>query len=147
MFLYLLSNTLYREGAIDLASKVYGLNKALHALDVFYEVDLPAVFAFQHPVGTVLGRARYSDYLYVYQRCSVGSSVDGQSPVFGEGVVLFGGSAVIGDVRLGDNVWLSVNTVVMGESIGSNSVVFGASPRLIIRSTQRDVRRDMFRVT
>src|SRR5437588_860224 len=76
-----------------LAACVYGLNKALHGLDVFYEVELPTIFAFQHPVGTVLGRAHYSNYLLVYQRCTVGSTLSGESPTFEPGVVLFGGSS------------------------------------------------------
>ena len=45
----------------DLASKAYCLNKALHAIDVFYEVELPEIFFLEHPLGTVLGRAKYSN--------------------------------------------------------------------------------------
>src|SRR5205823_183490 len=60
VFLYLLANTIFRAGGdTRLAAKVYALNKALHGVDAFYEVELPSVFAFQHPVGTVLGRGRY----------------------------------------------------------------------------------------
>ena len=43
----------------NLAAKVYALNKALHAIDVFYEVELPDLFCLQHPLGTMPGRARY----------------------------------------------------------------------------------------
>src|SRR5436190_12863835 len=103
-FLYLLSNTVHRmNGSTELAASVYGLNKMLHALDVFYEVELPDVFGFQHPVGTVLGRATYGNYLFVYQRCSVGSNMEGRAPVIGEGTVLFGSSAIIGDCTVGAN--------------------------------------------
>ena len=46
MFLYLLSNTIFRaEGDPAVAAKVYALNKALHGLDVFYEIELPEVFS------------------------------------------------------------------------------------------------------
>ncbi len=142
--LYFLSNSVHRRnGNPVLAGKIYALNKALHALDVFYEVALPEVFCFQHPVGTVLGRAQYSDFLFVYQRCSTGAK-SGVYPKIGTGVVLFPGSAVIGACTVGDNVWLSAGALVMSEDIPGNSIVFGATPDLIIKSTKRDVRRDLF---
>ena len=144
MLLYFVSNAAYRRGHLPLAAKSYALNKALHAVDAFYEVELPAVFGFQHPVGTVLGRAQYADYFFVYQRCTVGSTVDGQSPRFGEGVVMYGGSGVIGNVVVGSNVWLSVNTMVLNGSVPDDSVVFGASPNLTIKRTSRNVKRDIF---
>jgi serine O-acetyltransferase len=147
MLLYLVANTAYRKQQRTLAAQAYALNKALHGLDAFYEVELPPVFAFQHPVGTVLGRARYGDYFFVYQRCSVGSSIDGHYPQFGEGVVMFGGSAVIGDVTVGSNVWLSINTTLLDGRVPDNSVVFGATPNITIKPTRRDVRRDMFRIS
>jgi serine O-acetyltransferase len=140
MFLYLLSNTIYRmEGSHDLAARVYGLNKMLHAIDVFYEVELPDVFGFQHPVGTVLGRATYGNYLFVYQRCSVGSNMEGRAPVIGEGTVLFGSSAIIGDCTVGANCWLSFGALLMDADVPANSVVFGQSPQHVVKPTRRDV--------
>ena len=144
MFLYLLSNSLHREGEAALASKAYALNKALHAIDVFYEVELPRVFFFQHPVGTVLGRGCYADYFMVYQRCSVGSNLDGVYPVFEEGVVMFGGSGVIGNCRVGANTWLSIGTLVMDRDVPPGSTVFGQGPNLVIKPARRDVRKYMF---
>jgi serine O-acetyltransferase len=146
MFLYLLSNTVHRMGGDPrLASKIYALNKSLHGVDAYYEVELPEVFGFQHPVGTVLGRGRYGNYLFVYQRCSVGSNLDGVYPTIGEGVVMFGGSAIIGASTVGNNSWLSVGTVVMDQEVPGNSVIFGRSPNLVRKPTRRDVVRDLFR--
>jgi serine O-acetyltransferase len=134
MFLYLLSNSVFREdGDPSLAAKIYALNKALHGLDVFYEVELPAVFFFQHPVGTVLGRAAYGNYFAVYQRCSIGSSLSGETPVMGDGVAMFGGSAIIGGSRIGSNAWLSVNAVVMDCDVPPDSLVFGRSPANVLK--------------
>lgn len=145
MFLYWLGNTIYRRGGSQtLATKAYALNKALHGLDVFYEVELPEIFAFQHPVGTVLGRAKFSNYLFVYQRCSVGANVDGVYPTFGEGVVLYGGSAVLGRCAVGDNCWLSAGAQVKDTDLPANTVVFGQSPQLVIKLTRRRVVRDLF---
>lgn len=144
MFLYYVSNSVHRDGGeVELAEKAYALNKALHGLDAFYEVELPAVFGFQHPVGTVLGRARYSDYFFVYQRCSTGAK-DGVYPEIGEGVVMYGGSSIIGKCTIGRNVLLSAGALVMSEDVPDNSVVFGQSPTLTVKPTQRNVFSDFF---
>jgi len=148
MFLYLLSNSIHRNGGDErLAAKVYALNKALHGIDVYYEVELPDIFAFQHPVGTVLGRAQYGNYFFAYQRCSVGANLEGGYPRIGQGVVMFGGSAVIGAATIGDGCWLSVGATVLDANIPSRSVVFGRSPDLTVKPTRRDVLREMFRTT
>jgi serine O-acetyltransferase len=145
MFLYLVAHTAFSVGGNDrFAAQVYALNKSLHALDVFYEVELPGIFAFQHPVGTVLGRATYSDYLLVYQRCTVGSTLDGESPVIGRGVVLFGGSHVIGRCRIGNNVLVSAASLLLNASVPDNSLVFGQVPALTVRPTTRNVIADVF---
>lgn len=147
MFLYFLANTIYRrEGDLSLAEKLYGLNKALHGIDVFYEVELPDIFAFQHPVGTVLGRAKYSNYLYVYQRCSTGANLKAEYPTLGEGVVMFGGTSIIGNSVVGDNCWFSLGTVIMDLAVPSNSVVFGHSPNTTIKPTTRSVIENIFSV-
>jgi serine O-acetyltransferase len=145
MFLYLLANSVHlMQGDPRLASRIYALNKALHGLDAFYEVALPDVFVFQHPVGTVLGRASYGNYFFVYQRCSVGSNLDGVHPTIGEGVVMFGGSAIVGASTVGDNCWLSMGTLVMDTSVPADSTVFGRSPDLTVKRTRRNVVRDLF---
>lgn len=144
MFLYLLANTAYTKNSdLSIANKLYALNKALHSVDVYYEVELPDIFFFQHPLGAVLGRAKYSEYLVVYQKCTVGGK-DGIYPVIGEGVVLYGGASLIGRCIIGKNVWLSVNTCVVEEDIPDNCVVFGRSPNLVIKKTNRNVLRDIF---
>ncbi|CAA6605019.1 Serine O-acetyltransferase [Rhodospirillaceae bacterium LM-1] len=146
-YLYLLSSTVFREtGAAALPAKLYGLNKALHGLDVFYEVELPEVFAFVHPVGTVVGRATYGNFFCIYQNCTVGGDLEGNHPTLGEGVVMFGGSRVIGSASIGANCLVSAGSVVMAENIPDNSAVFGISPHLVRKPTPRNVKTDMFGV-
>lgn len=147
MFLYYLSNSLYHlNGNLSLASKVYSLNKALHSVDLFYEVDLPDIFYLQHPIGTVLGRARYSNFFFVYQRCSIGANLEHVYPTIGEGVVMYGGSSIIGNCTVGENCWISTGTIVMDQDIPPNSVVFGRSPDLVIKPTKRNVLKDLFQI-
>jgi len=123
------------------------MNKLLHGVDIFYEINLPDIFTLVHPVGTVLGRAHYSDYFCAYQNVSVGSDLEGNGPLFGEGVVMFGGSKVIGSSVVGENCFLSIGSTVVSENIPPNSLVFSHSPNLIVKSTERSVLRDIFKLT
>lgn len=144
-FLYLLSHAIYRAGGdLRVAAKVYALNKALHALDVYYEVELPEIFVFHHPVGTVLGRGRYANYLFVHQGCTVGSDINDRYPALGEGIIMYTGSAVFGNCAVGSNCWLSAGTQVLETDVPSGTVVFGRSPDLVIKPTRRDVIKDVF---
>ncbi|WP_394838070.1 hypothetical protein LVJ94_14255 [Pendulispora rubella] len=145
MYLYFLSNSIHRmQGDPALASKIYALNKALHALDVYYEVALPDIFVWQHPVGTVLGRAKYANYLFVYQRCTVGGNLAGVYPTFEEGVVLYGDTAIVGKSHIGKNTWLSLGTKILDQDIDGHAIVFGRSPDIVTKPAKRSVLQTLF---
>ncbi len=125
MFLYLLANTAHRAGLSDeVATKVYLLNKALHGIDAFYEVELPSIFLFVHPIATVLGRGRYSDHLVVYQRCGVGSNHE-IYPELGEFLTMHPGSAVLGNCRIGRNCTIATESLVLDRDLRDDTVYIG----------------------
>lgn len=132
MFLYLLSNTLYRNSANpSICNKLFLLNKALYGIDAYYEIELPRIFLFSHAGGTVLGRARYSDYFLVYQQCTVGSArvakggERGVFPVFGKHVSLYAGAKVLGACNIGDNCKISAHSIVMNKKLEPNTIYRG----------------------
>jgi serine O-acetyltransferase len=135
IFLYFLANSLYNmntnEGGV--AASVYALNKMLHCVDIFYEVNLPDIFYLDHPIGTVIGKALFSDYFQFRQGCTIGNN-HGNYPRFGKNVQLWSNVVVIGDCDVGDNVIFSADTFVKDETIPSDSVVFGKSPNIVIKS-------------
>jgi serine O-acetyltransferase len=149
IFLYYLANTAFREKpGHPIADKAYALNKALHALDAFYEVQLPDVFAVQHPVGTVLGRGSYSDYFICYHNCTVGANLDNDYPSFGRGIVMYGGSRVIGKTAVGDNTFVSTGAIVIdGGALEADSILHGIYPKAGRSRTERNVVRDIFGVS
>ncbi len=143
--LYYLSNEFYRMEAHEEATRIYYLNKALHAMDVFYAVELPEIFLLSHPVGTVLGRASYSNYFAAYQGCTVGANNnDGNYPVLGEGVVLYKSSAVLGKLKVGNNVIFSAHSLVKETNVPSDSVVFGETPHNVVKPLKSDVKQRVF---
>lgn len=87
IYLWYLSNEAYFAGDVRCADVLYCLNKALHAVDWFYAIELPTYWNVEHPLGTVMGRAKYSDYFFFYQGCTVGGN-NKQYPTIGESMSL-----------------------------------------------------------
>jgi len=128
MWLYFLSNQLHLDGAAPAASKkLFLLNKALHGCDIFYEIALPAIFLLVHPLGTVLGRASYQDYLLVYQRVGIGSNHD-VYPQLGRHLTLRPGSSVLGQARVGDHCSVAAESLVLDRDLPDHSLYIG-NPR------------------
>jgi len=142
--LYFHANSVWRDtGDTDLPTRLSYLNKILHGLDLFYSVAMPEVFLLVHPLGTVLGKARYNDYLVVYQNCTVGAVTD-IYPRFGKGTILYSRSSVLGDCTLGDNVVLAANALVVDSDVPADTVVVGQYPALRLLPNVRSVRERCF---
>jgi serine O-acetyltransferase len=125
MLLYWLSFDAHRQGLGEaIAAKLFLLNKSLHGLDAFYEVELPSVFLFVHPLGTVLGRGHYQDHLLVYQRCSVGSNHD-VYPTLGRHVTLHPGSSVLGRCVVGAGCSLATHALLLDKDLEAGSLYMG----------------------
>ena len=139
VFLYFLSREALLSGDIGLASKSYFLNKALNSIDIFYEVELPDIFTLRHPVGTVLGRAKYADYLCVYQNCLIGVDIRGRGPTFDGPVAMMPGSAVIGDCHVGADCWISQGTRITGQNLPPRSVVFNRMKQIEHKAARRAI--------
>ena len=140
MYLYMLANNIYNEcGDEQLCTKIYYLNKALHAVDIFYTTQLPDIFLLVHPLGTIIGRASFSDYFIAYQGCTVGCLNDGIFPTFKGKTILYANSSVLGNTEVGDNVCLAAGTRVVNEQIASNKIVFGVSPELKFRDNTKEI--------
>ncbi len=136
MFLYFAASTLYRNKAdLDLCSKIFHLNRYLHGIDVFYEVNLPDIFLFVHPLGTVLGRGTYSNYFAVYQRCGVGSNHD-VYPVLKEYVTLHPGSSVIGNCLVEENCTIAAGSLLLDKNLEKNSVYIGNPKNYFVKKVE-----------
>lgn len=134
MWLYLLANELFKQhGPLAACKKLFLLNKALHGCDIFYEVELPSVFLLVHPLGTVLGRARYSDHLIVYQRVGIGSNHD-VYPTLGRHLTLRPGSAVLGNAVVGDYCSIATESLLLDRPLPSHSLYIGNPRSYVIQS-------------
>jgi len=131
IFLYYLSQEARQDGGTWSQMVAY-LNKMLNGLECSPFVELPAYFFLEHPLGTILGKAKYNNGFFCLQGCTVGASssrVPLIFPEFGENVILMAHSAVLGKAHIGNNVIFSFGSMIMDEDVPDNSIVFGRSPQ------------------
>lgn len=138
-FLYYLSHDIYKNANIgQLCDKIYYLNKIFHSVDLFYAVELPAHFGAEHPLGAVMGRARYGDGFFFYQGCTVGGTHDKEGnlyyPVIEKNVRMYANSLILGRSHIGNNVMIGAGALVKNQNVPDNCIVFGQSPNLIIKT-------------
>lgn len=131
-YLYQVSHILYKNGYSIIADKVYYLNKMLNALDLFYAIELPEHWNCEHPIGSVMGRARYGDFFLFYQGCTVGGNHTNY-PIIGNNVTMYSNSKILGKCNIGNNVVIGANTYIKDTDIPDNTMVFGQYPNLIIK--------------
>lgn len=137
IFLYYLANTIYQcSDSNFMEDKVYYLNKIMNGIDWCYQIELPEFFSIEHPIGSVLGRAKYSNYLFIYQHVTIGGMSVRKAvyPKIGENVLIYSNSTILGDTVIGDNVIISSGCLIKNEIIPNCSLVFGQSPNLLIKS-------------
>jgi serine O-acetyltransferase len=133
IFLYYLANSIYLSGVnSDIQDMIYYLNKIMNSVDWYYEIELPDIFSVEHPMGSVLGRAKYSNKLFIYQGVTVGGN-KGFYPSIGENVLLYSNSTIIGKSHIGNNVVVASGCYIKDETIQNCCMVFGQSPNLIIK--------------
>lgn len=138
IFLYYLSHDIYENANVgQLCDKIYYLNKIFHSVDLFYAIDLPKHFEAEHPLGSVMGRAKYSDGFLFLQGCTVGGIRDREGnyfyPVLEENVQMYSNSSILGNSHIGKNVKIGAGAIVKNQDVPDNSTVFGQSPNLIIK--------------
>lgn len=125
-FIYFLGNSLwvnYHEKV--LCDKLLNLNRILNGFFLSYKCSMPEVFILAHPVGSVIGNAKYSDGLYISQNVTVNTHTNGTGEVdleLGRGLFLGPGVKIIGNKRIGDRVSVGANVLIYNKEIEDDCV-------------------------
>ena len=124
MFLWFLSNTIWTSKSdMNICNKLFYMNKSLNGFSCLYDTDLPDIFLLLHTVGTVLGKAKYSNYLVATQGCTIGAH-KGIYPEIGENVSLLPNASIVGKCLIGNNVSIGLNATVFNKDVKESSIVF-----------------------
>ncbi len=138
---YRFSRLLWLKGMTELADAVYYSLRVRCSIDLYYKADIGPYFIPTHSLGTCIdAHAKYGKMFRIYNGCHIGpynivglAPKDWMHPVFGDNVTLLRGSQVYGKTIIGNNVILSINTVVINEDIPDNCIVSGVSPNLYFK--------------
>lgn len=137
-FLYFASNGAWsRFGDDRLAKKLSLLNRSRHALLIMHDTQLPDVFVVPHTVGTVIGKARYGDYLVVCQNVTIANDLTTHLTVE-PGVIFFPGAFAVGTGTIGSGCVVAANATLQYQDVPPNTIVSGASPETVMRPRKRD---------
>lgn len=124
MFLWFLSNTIWNNKYdSNICNKLFYMNKALNGFSCMYDTELPEIFLLLHTVGTVLGKAQYSNYFIATQGCTVGAH-HGNYPKIGNHVSLLPNASIVGNCVIANNVSVGINATVYNTNVDDNIVVF-----------------------
>lgn len=135
---YLLSNEASTQHPCStLADRLFCLNRAMHAIDLFHRVQMPEVFFISHGLATVLGNANYGNRIVVFQNVTVGR-VGENRPTIGSHVVLYPGATITGNSVVGDGSVIAAGTVVHNTFIPPHSIVSQGPLGLLFTPCRRD---------
>ncbi len=126
---------------MELADAAPYVNTSLNGIWLNHNVDLPAHFYLDHPLGTIIGKAVIGDYFACCQGCTVCAEDRNGELVFpklGMHVEMMANSAIIGDCNIGDNVLIAAYALVKNRDIPDNSIVFGIDRDVIIKSYSKE---------
>ncbi len=145
IFLYKLSRELYLNNEIKGATKIFYLNKILHSIDLFYEIDLKENFLLGHTINSVFCKAKYGNYSVFWQNILVGVDKN-KRPQLNDGLVMFPNSSIVGDCHVGKNVVISANTNIINTNIPDNVIVFANNDKLVFKELNEYYAKKYFEI-
>lgn len=119
-FLVFLSREAYLNNCIELAEVSYLLNRRINNFECFYTREIPEIFHLDHPIGSVIGQAKLSNFLVIYQGVTIGGDLKLRYPKIKEGVVLFAKASVIGNCNVGSNCAIGANSQLFQKDLQDN---------------------------
>jgi serine O-acetyltransferase len=106
------------------AEAVYYYTRCHFHIDIFPSRVIPQEILFVHPLGSILGNAKFGRRLVVYQQVSVGGNPKLEYPVIGDDVVLFSKASVIGRSVIGNNCSVGAGVVLNNVMVADNTTVY-----------------------
>lgn len=85
----------------------------------------------EHGFSTIIAGKKIGNNCSIYQQVTIGYSDDNKAPLIGNNVTIYPGAKVIGGIKIGDNVVIGANAVVVRD-VPSNCTVVGV-PAYIVR--------------
>ena len=108
--------------------------RILTGIEIHPAATIGKGFFIDHGMGVVIGEtAEIGDYVTLFQGVTLGGTGKDRGkrhPTVGNHVVVGAGAKILGGIRIGDNVKVGANSVVL-KSVPANSTVTGVPARVI----------------
>lgn len=141
-FLYFYSNSLWNISKNKVVcDKLMGLNRVLNNLFISYKCELPEHFFLAHAFGTIIGNAKFEDFLCVSHLVTINTGEKQQgicTPHIGKGVWLSPGAKIIGDRMIGDRVSIGIDSVVYNQDIPNDTIVINRGNGIEILKNKKE---------
>lgn len=137
---YRLSHWLWARGVLFVPRVISQFARWLTGIEIHPAAKIGTGFFIDHGMGVVIGEtAEIGDYVTLFQGVTLGGTGKERGkrhPTLGNHVVVGAGSKILGGIRIGDNVKIGANSVVL-KSVPANSTVIGVPARVIKMEGER----------
>lgn len=137
---YRLSHWLWSYKVPFIPRVISQLARWLTGIEIHPGATIGVGFFIDHGMGVVIGEtAEIGDYVTLFQGVTLGGTGKERGkrhPTLGNHVVVGAGAKILGGIKVGDNVKIGANSVVL-KSVPANSTVIGVPARIIKREGDR----------
>lgn len=105
--------------------------RPLPLLDISSTAEIGGGLIVQHGYGTIIAPRKIGKNCWVNQGVTIGYTNDNDCPTLGDNVTVYAGAKILGDIRVGNNVIVAANAVVV-KDVEDNCVV-GGVPATVIK--------------
>jgi serine O-acetyltransferase len=131
---YRLSHRLHGWGVPFVPRVISQVARFFTGVEIHPGAQIGRGFFIDHGMGVVVGEtAEIGDYVTLFQGVTLGGTGKERGkrhPTLGNHVVVGAGAKILGGIRIGDNVKIGSNSVVL-KSVPANSTVIGVPGRII----------------
>lgn len=105
--------------------------RPLPLLDISSTAEIGGGLIVQHGYGTIIAPRKIGKNCWVNQGVTIGYTNDNDCPTLGDNVTVYAGAKILGAIRVGNNVIVAANAVVV-KDVEDNCVV-GGVPATVIK--------------
>ena len=138
--LHMFSRRIFLEKAPEaLLDCLFYVMKGQYSLNIFYRTQEIDFFFPMHALGSVVGYGEFGPFIVMTQNCTIGHN-HGTYPSIQGGLWMGPGSAILGRSKVGRNVRVAANALVVDRDVPDDVVVFGVGTDIRFKENNRDNR-------